>query len=306
MRKIILSLLILLALSACSPNNSRPDRPEGALQTVVASRPPAASNEPQPIVIDQNISITVTDGEPAVVEVSEGTTEEALYVALSTSVDEANQATEAYATATTEALEDGEVSAEEVATIEIYVAEAEQAAAQAAVYLESYEAVYADAALAELDQISAELSAINASLTTMNTTLESIDDSLATGVALAEESLAQLEAAAAQAEATAASVQQGVADRADEIQALVDANLAGEYADQAQEYLDSVQAAAADGTFDEGEIETLVTAGEQASQQLSEQGYAEAAAAVDNAVGQLEENGGATLIETIQNRPNRP
>ncbi len=289
--------LLLLALVACSPAR---EIPAGAAQMVVANRPTS-----EPITINQNITVVMPTPVAVAAVSTETMTEEELLLALDTAMVEASAATAESATVTTAATADDTLSAEEVATIEIYVANADTLAAQAVAYLESYEAQYAEAAVAELAAISAELTAINESLTLLNETVASIDQTLTAGLELAEESIATLEAAAAQAQATATTAQANAQIRADEIRTLVDENVTGEMADQAQLYFDALDAALADGTLDETEMAALVALGEQVSAELTAQGYTTAALRIANSTQQLQQNNGQLLIDAAQNRPNR-
>lgn len=286
--------LLLLTLVACHPDNG------GTVQTVVANQPKTT-----PITLNQTITIVMPTPIPVEPVTTDGMSEEELFVALDVALMEASAATTEMATATAATTSDGEISAEEVATIEIYVANAETLAAEAQAYLAAYEAQYAEAALAELGVISAELAAINDSLNTMNETLASIDQTLAAGLELAEASIAALEAAATQAQATAATVQANAQTRAAEIRTVVDENVTGELAEQAQVYLDSLESALADGTLDETEMAALVALGEQVSAELSAQGNTSAALHIDNVVQQLEQNDGQAILDAVENRPNR-
>ncbi len=126
-------------------------------------------------------------------------TEEELAALIDQTVTQAVAASEASAAAASQAASDGNVTSEEVQTVEVYVAGAEEAVALAEEMLAAYYSLYGDLAQAgveELDDVEQALLAVAASTAALNATLQSIDSSLTQGVTLATETISQLEATA--------------------------------------------------------------------------------------------------------------
>lgn len=137
-------------------------------------------------------------------------TEEELAALVDQAVADAATATQASSEATTQATADDTVTQEEVTTIEVQVAGAEEAIAYAEELLNAYYGLYGDLAtetLYLLQEIEDDLALMAESTAALAAALVDINSTLAEGVALAEETINELEAAAQAAGAKAAEVQ---------------------------------------------------------------------------------------------------
>ncbi len=152
--------------------------------------------------LDATAAATTTAAAPATPipsEVYVTMTEEELAALIDQSVNEAIAASDAYSTAATESTGDGTVTQEEVQSVEVYYANADQALAYAEELLYVYNDLYGDLAyeaIDELEDIENDLEDIAAAIEALNATMMAIESDLAAGLALAEETIAQVENAA--------------------------------------------------------------------------------------------------------------
>jgi hypothetical protein len=126
-------------------------------------------------------------------------TEEELAALIDQAVAEATAATQASSAATTEATADDAVTQEEVITVAVSLAEAEEAIAYAEELISAYYDLYGELAtetLATLQAIEEDLAVMAENTAAINASLQEINTTLEQGLALAEETIAQLEAAA--------------------------------------------------------------------------------------------------------------
>ncbi len=126
-------------------------------------------------------------------------TEEELAALIDQSVNEAIAASDAYSTAAAESTGDGTITQEEVQSVEVYYANADQALAYAEELLYVYNDLYGDLAyeaIDELEDIENDLEDIAAAIEALNATMMAIESDLAAGLALAEETITQVENAA--------------------------------------------------------------------------------------------------------------
>jgi hypothetical protein len=138
-------------------------------------------------------------------------TEEELATLIDQTVAEAVTATEQSAAVTTDVTADNIVTAEEVETVEVYVAGAEEAIALAEELLYVYDDLYGDVAtetVLVLEEISESLLYLADSVAALNETLTEINSSLEQGVELAEEVITELEIAAQAVNDTAGQIQE--------------------------------------------------------------------------------------------------
>ncbi|NOX62076.1 MAG: hypothetical protein GXP42_09050 [Chloroflexi bacterium] len=138
-------------------------------------------------------------------------TEEELAALIDEAVSEAVTASENAADAADNATDDGDVNADEVETIEVYVHLSEETIAYAEALIDAYQEQYGDVAdefLAVLMAIEEDLAELAQNTAAIAQSLDEISRALEQGLALAEESVAQLEDAAAQTTATVEQLQQ--------------------------------------------------------------------------------------------------
>lgn len=267
----VLSIFFLLFLAACG-GRSEASAEVNVEATVSAML--AATAE-----FEEAVAVAVGDlptPEPAPTETVEyvAMSEEELALLIEETVDAAVTATETYATTTTTATSDGEVTAQEVETIEVYVYGAEEAVAYAEELIDYYYAVYGDlaeTAVSELSEIEDDLAAIATSTEAMVAELDEINETLAAGLELAEETIVQLEDAAetavstandavGQAQLWADSVQQEVASRTEMVESMIPTEIATsqeELIAQLTGYATEVSGALNDGSLSQTELTSI-------------------------------------------------
>ncbi|HMR64691.1 MAG TPA: hypothetical protein PKE64_11835 [Anaerolineae bacterium] len=216
-------------------------------------------------------------------------TEDELAAMIDTAVAEAVAATEDYTTATTTATEDGQVTAEEVQTIEVYVQAADAAVAAADEMIGAYYAYFGELAVETVDELSAieeELDQIEDNIETMNDTLVLVEDTLNQGLELAEETIAQIENTAAaatdnlqavqdQAQAWAGEVHTQVENRAQTLQTFQPTQLATDLPaslQQTQQFIDGVNSATGDKMLSRAELDQIAQLGVNAAASLDANG----------------------------------
>lgn len=216
-------------------------------------------------------------------------TEEELANMIDEAVTEAATATQTCTTATTEAAADDAITQEEVAAMEAYAVEAEEAIAYAEGLITAYYDLYGELATETIDLLLAieeDLATMAENTAAINATLQEIDTALAQGLALAEETIAQLEGTAQAASAKAAEIQAQNQVWLQDLQAELEARAANALAVQpdnvaadrqaailsAFEYVDAVRDGLADSKISQGELVHIAQLGANASASLSAHG----------------------------------
>lgn len=176
---------------------------------VAATTAAQAASQPTPtatLVVPPQATGQPTDLPPEVVAM----TEEELAALIDQAVNEAVAATEQVAAASEQAAADGTVSPDEVQTVEVSFANADEAMAYAEELLGLYTSLYGELAVAavdELSQVEDELAALVVAVDELNQVMAEVNTSLEQGVALAEETIAQIETAAQTVSETSQTVQ---------------------------------------------------------------------------------------------------
>ena len=235
-------------------------------------------------------------------------TEEELAALIDQTVNEAVVATEQYAVAATEAAADNTVSPEEVQTIEVYVAGAEEAIALAEELIYIYYDLYGDLAtetITAIEEINQSLLYIAEYTDEMTAVLVEINSALEQGLVLAEETIAGLEAAAQAAGAQAEDINAQIQAWADirqtqiggsvleDILAVQPNQIAADPSGATQsafEFIGAAQQALADGAVSADELATLAQLGANAGAGLAAQGspqLQQLSGAVNGVIGQL-------------------
>lgn len=255
---------------------------EAAIATEVANTVDTAVDE----AVDEAVDVAVDDAVADSMDVYAAQTEAELAAMIDEAVAEAVVATESYATATTTATADDQISSDEVQTIELTVQGAETAVAEAEALIEMYYALYNDLAQATMNELAAiesELAAIAGGIEEMNATLVAINETMNAGLALAEETIAQLEAAADTAVIAAQSAQmqsqawlqaaQAEAEArilaAQQVQANVVAANQQELVNQALSYLETVSSVTADNVLSQEELAQVAQIGANISASIA-------------------------------------
>lgn len=252
---------------------------QATIDAAVAATTQAQSTPTQPIPTaapaDDVVAVAAT---PTPVVEYTTMSEEELAALIDQSVQQAIAASEASAAAASQAASDGSITSDEVQTVEVSVAGAEEAVELAEEMLAVYASLYGDlaeASLEELDDIEAALLEIAAATAALNATLQDIDSSLAQGVALAEESITQLETTA---QAVQTQAQQLQATHQQVRDALVE-NAAPQFAGDPQAALQSVfefaaagQQATGDGQISPEEVAQLAQLASAVSGNLTASG----------------------------------
>ncbi len=242
--------------------------------------------------------------------------EEELAALIDQTVAEAVAATEQSAAVATTATTDGTVTTEEVETITITVAEAEEAIALAEELLTLYADLYgatAIEAIAAVEDINQTLDYLADSVTELNTTLTEINDSLAQGLELTEETIDQLQTTTKLAAQNAAQIQQQTQTwsgiRQSQIEegvstlANVDPNQVAanptEALQQALAFMEMGQAALADGQLSPEEMANLAQQAANTQAGLNGQELAQLAGLVENATVQMNQGNLPQAQETL-------
>jgi hypothetical protein len=230
--------------------------------------------------------------------------EEELAALIDQAVTEAILATEQYSTATTDATADSTVTPEEVQTIEVYVAGAEEAIALAEeliyIYYDLYGAM-ATETVAAIEEINQSLQYIAEYAVVMTATLEEMNSTLEQGLELAEETITQLETVAETAAENLGSIEEQVQTWAAIREAQIDSlpldvqpnQIATDPQGAVQSAFDFIGAghqALADGAISPEELSTLAQLGANASASLNAQENAQfqqIAGSVNNITGQI-------------------
>lgn len=225
MKQLIVRVLLVLGLlsfsTACgrtAPGNTPDTRATVAAALAATTTAQAGFEAAVSAAVDATATAVAAAGESMAAQTTAAATtgtststaeyvtmsEEELAALIDEAVNEAVTATQTYSTSTTEATADGNVSAEEVQTIEVYVAGAEEAIAYAEDLIAVYDEQYGELASESLDTLAAieeDLAAIATNTAAINETLGEINATLEAGLELAEETVSQLEDAAAAATA---------------------------------------------------------------------------------------------------------
>lgn len=232
------------------------------------------------------------EAEAAVTAVAEeyvSMTEEELAALVDQAVNEAVAATEQYATTTSEAAADGTVSQDEVQTVEVYFANADEAIAYAEELLNAYTSMYGALAVEAVDELSDvenELAALVTAVDELNQVVADVDNTLEQGLELATETITQVETTAQTVSETAQTVQSQTeawqaaqqTDRQDRIATAVAVQPNQANGDpqaavkNVLEFVQAGQTATADGQLSATELAQLAQLGANASASLGQTG----------------------------------
>ncbi|NOZ05076.1 MAG: hypothetical protein GXP41_01810 [Chloroflexi bacterium] len=139
--------------------------------------------------------------------------EEELAALIDQAVAEASTSTQECSTAATQATADDTVTQDEVQTVEVYLANADEAIAYADEVINAYNDLYGELAtesLATLQAIEQDLAVMSQNTAAINDSLQEINTTLEAGLTLAEDTINQLESAAQAAQDSAQQAQQQV------------------------------------------------------------------------------------------------
>ena len=216
-------------------------------------------------------------------------TEEELAALIDQAVAGATAATQACSAATTESTADDTVTQDEVITVAVSLAEAEEAMAYAEELIAAYYDLYGDLAtetLVLLQAIEQDLTLMAESMAAINATLQEINVTLQQGLALAEETIAQLETAAQTASVKATEAQMQAQSLIQNLQAELESRAATALSVQpnnvatdrqtailsAFDYLDAVRQSLTDNKISPNELANIAQLGANASASLNAQG----------------------------------
>ncbi len=251
-------------------------------QTAVAPPSPTAIPEEQPTALPTETALPSSEDYVTM-------TEEELATLIDQTVNEAVAATlEASETAETSTA-DGTLTAEEVETIEVTLAEAEAAIALAEELIYAYTDLYVELAeetlivLQEVEQLLIETTELVVALTDL---VYDVDDMLTQGIALSEETISELVALAEAAGANAAAIEAQATGWLEALQAELEARAIAALALQPTEiatdrkgaiqsaygYIEAVNAALMDSKISQQELAAIAQAGANASASLQAYG----------------------------------
>jgi len=242
--------------------------------------------------------------------------EEELAALIDEAVAEAVVATEKSAAAATTATDDDTVTTQEVETIEVTVAGAEEAVALAEELLTLYADLYgttATEAVAAVEDINQTLLYLADSITALNATLAEIDNSLAQGLEITAETITQLQTAAQLAAQQSAQIQQQTQTWAGIRQSQLDevistlpqvdpnqiAHNPTEAFQQAFAFMEMGQIALADGQVSPEEVANLAQQAANAQASLNGQDMAQLAGLVDSVTAQINQGNLPQAQETL-------
>jgi len=238
--------------------------------------------------------------------------EEELAALIDEAVAEAVAATEQSAAAATTATDDGTVTPQEVETIEVTVAGAEEAVALAEELLTLYADLYgttATEAVAAVEDINQTLLYLADSITALNATLAEIDNSLAQGLEITAETITQLQTAAQLAAQQSAQIQQqtqtwaGIRDgQLESLPEIAPNQIAGnptEALQQAFAFMEMGQIALADGQVSPEEVANLAQQAANAQAGLNGQDMAQLAGLIDSVTAQINQGNLSQAQETL-------
>ena len=137
--------------------------------------------------------------------------EEELAALIDQAVADASTSTQECSTAATQATADDTVTQDEVQTVEVYLANADEAIAYAEEAVNAYYDLYGELAtesLSTLQAIEQDLVVMSDNTAAINDSLQEINTTLESGLTLAEDTINQLESAAQAAQASAQQAQQ--------------------------------------------------------------------------------------------------
>ncbi len=137
--------------------------------------------------------------------------EEELAALIDQAVAEASTSTQECSTAATQATADDTVTQGEVQTVEVYLANADEAIAYAEEVINAYNDLYGELAtesLATLQAIEQDLAVMSGNTAAINDSLQEINTTLESGLTLAEDTINQLNSAAQAAQDSAQQAQQ--------------------------------------------------------------------------------------------------
>ena len=235
------------------------------LPTVATGASPAEQPAPTPVVVDTS-----------------SMSEEELAAAIDAAVAEAVAASQAASAATTQATTDGAVSEDETVTVEVTLANAEEALAMAEALVAAYEDTYgqyAQEALDTQDDIESDLSAIADSTEEISAILEQ-------GSEAATAAAAQMQAAANAASAQAVEVRAQAQTWQQQVHTQIETRAAGALATQPNQvagdpqaalqsalaYVETVRGGLSDGTISQAELADIAQKGANASASLQTHG----------------------------------
>ena len=257
----------------------------GATQTAMAAQSPPTPTQELPAPTEATPAETALPSSEEYVTM----TEEELAALVDEAVNEAVAATQEAAAATESSTADGTVTQEEVQTVQVVVADAEEAIALAEALIYAYVDLYGELAeetlivLEEVEQLLVETTALVVATTEI---LEDVDQMLDQGIELSEETINQLvalaEAAGVNAEALQAQADGWLEDLQAELEGRAAAALAVQPAEiaadrksaiaSAYDYIETVRSALTDDKISQLELSAIAQTGANASASLMAQG----------------------------------
>lgn len=287
----VLILSVLVLSTACGNNPLATPDTQSTIDAAVAGTATTQANIQSTIDAAVQATATANAAIPAPTPSVEyiTMTEEELAVLIDQAVADAVATTQATADATTQATADDTLTQEEVTTIEVQVAGAEEAIALAEELLYAYYGIYGELAtesLYLLQEVEDDLALMAESTAALATALADINNTMAQGVALADETINELEAVAqaagtkaveaqAQREAWKGGLQQEWQNRTSQALNVQPNAVADDRANAVQSafsYLDTVRESLADNKLSPNELAQIAQLGANASAGLNAQG----------------------------------
>lgn len=282
-------LILSVFLAACNMDTSPTITPDAAA-TVAAMIAATAEFEAQletavAEAVDQSVSTAVDE----VMEIYAAESEAEMAAMINQAVSEAIEATESYTETSTDAAADGEITTEELQTIEVYVQDADDCMEEVEALIAEYYALFEELALTTIDQLAGieeEIAGLNENIESMNAILTEISEALNAGLALAEESIAQLQMTAQaageaiqdtqeKADTWKQDVQSDVEARMKAIDQIEPTNIASskeETEQQITQFLESISVAFADNSMSQTELDQISQMAANTAASLSAQG----------------------------------
>lgn len=305
----IMSGLLILSvfLAACNMDTPQTITPDAAatVEAMIAATTEFEAQLETAVAeaVDQSVSTAVDEA----MEIYAAESEAEMADMINQAVSEAIEATESYTETSTDAAADGEITTEELQTIEVYVQEADDCMDEVEDLIAEYYALFEELALTTIDQLAGieeEIAGLNENIESMNAILTEISEALNDGLAIAEESIAQLQMTAQaageaiqdtqeKADAWKQNVQSDVEARMKAIEQIEPTNIASskeETEQQIMQFLESINGAFADNSMSQAELAQISQLAANTAASLSAHGGAQGnalAARIDGLMVQL-------------------
>jgi len=300
-------LILSVFLAACNMDTLQTTTPDAAatVEAMIAATTEFEAQLETAVAeaVDQSVSTAVDEA----MEIYAAESEAEMADMINQAVSEAIEATESYTETSTDAAADGEITTEELQTIEVYVQDADDCMDEVEDLIAEYYALFEELALTTIDQLAGieeEIAGLNENIESMNAILTEISEAFNDGLAIAEESIAQLQMTAQAAgeavqdtqektEAWKQNVQSDVEARMKAIEQIEPTNIASskdETEQQITQFFESINGAFADNSMSQAELAQISQLAANTAASLSVHGGAQGnalAARIDGMMMQL-------------------